>query len=84
VACNVVFLLPYIYWWPVTLFSSFLTFIGGRRKTTLQATNKCKEGGKQRYSPPINVRKEENNVTGHQYWWPVTLFSSFLTLIGGL
>jgi hypothetical protein len=29
VACNVVFLLPYIYWWPVTLFSSFRTFIGG-------------------------------------------------------
>jgi hypothetical protein len=51
VAYNVVFLLPYIY---------------GRRKTTLQATNKCKEGGKQRYRPPINVRKEENNVTGHQ------------------
>jgi hypothetical protein len=53
VVCNVVFLLPYIYWWPVTLFSSFLTFIG--------------EGGKQRYRPPINVRKEKNNVTGHQY-----------------
>jgi hypothetical protein len=50
VAYNVVFLLPYIYWW----------------KTTLQATNKCKEGEKQRYRPPINVRKEENNVTGHQ------------------
>jgi hypothetical protein len=48
VACNVVFLLPYIYWWSVTLFSSFLT------------------GGKQRYRPPINVRKEENNVTGLQ------------------
>jgi hypothetical protein len=52
----------------------------GRRKTTLQATNKCKGGGKQRYRPPINVRKEENNV----YWWPVTLFSSSLTFIGGL
>jgi hypothetical protein len=44
----------------------------------LQAINKCKEGGKQRYRPPINVREEENNVR------PVTLFSSFLTFIGGL
>jgi hypothetical protein len=49
VAYNVVFLVPYIYWWPVTLFSSSLTFIG-----------------KQRYRPPINVREEEKNVTGHQ------------------
>jgi hypothetical protein len=40
--------------------------VEGRRKTTLQTTNKCKEGGKQHYRPPINVRKEENNVTDHQ------------------
>jgi hypothetical protein len=46
----------------------------GRSKTTLQTTNKCKGGGKQRYRPPISVRKEG----------PVTLFSSFLTSIGGL
>jgi hypothetical protein len=56
----------------------------------LQATNKCKEGGKQRYRPPITLREEENNVINvvfllpYIYWWPVTLFSSFLTFIGGL
>jgi hypothetical protein len=50
----------------------------------LQATTKCKEGGKQRYRPPINVAYNVVFLVPYIYWWPVTLFSSSLTFIGGL